>query len=302
MQHENLPATIRPEPRFELEPQVVHGTLAAPENGFPHFEGYNLVYIQQHFGDAAMQQAAAAQRHAQYQQESARAAAKATAPAKRKKLIGRDAAIWICVLQLGVIIWWLLAQGNAQRVHTEIKNFFAANNATSTAKNAKQVAFNNSKKQVVQNRFGKAVVPPPPPEMAMPTAKMMVPPPPVAYSLNPAGPGAVAASTLPAPRTVHFAKPAAGTIDTADSGTEVKDIEAAVPAEHATTASVVPVEEAQSTETASADTAERPSWMEKMPNYPSWTDAMNVSAAAPEQAQPIRTVMQGNRKRTITDR
>jgi hypothetical protein len=335
---------VQTEPQFFLEKLKTPGTYPAPEGGFPELEGYNVVSVRLREatitatndplvvsqtpvvaasqavagGSAAPGYAYAPPPQqpnyagygygAPYVQQPAPPAQIAAKP--RKRLFGRDLAIWICVAQLGVIIWWLFGPAT-EREQTAVKTASAAapllapvqwpmsmftgfapeklKAQISGAKNQVQKKTKSAKKQSGRSG-GKMMIPPPPPEMA--NSKLMVPPPPVAYSLP--GPGAVAASTLP-----PAAKPEAAAIEAPPVVLKKEAVAAdaepaphVVPTEHAPTASIVPAEEPTA---AAAAPAPVPEWLQRVPSY-NWQDATNIGQP------PVRRVMHNNRQRTITDR
>jgi hypothetical protein len=358
-----LPAVIQREKSYELDPQIVHSTMPAPENGFPHFEGYSVVSVkvreatitatndpidlgitdatpvQPHaipMYDAGRQSNAAANIFSEdvlnrtmpqsgTQNWQQQAAADLTTPvAKRKRLIGKDAAIWICVAQLGVIIWMMSPVAQKFTQPGGISMPIATNNVSSAFNTAVMWPLNAlgmapssrdsekaTKKQSGKKHSSKRsssrgkMVPPPPPDVAV--GRFFVPPPPVAYAL-PTGAGAVAASTL-----AHVADSTPAPI------AKAKKIE--LPALTAQTASIVPADEpapveATTTSVASSESAPLPGNTSSHASAPvetspslfksyNWQESMNsgmTPVVEQPQVQPIRTVMAGNRKRTITDR
>lgn len=329
---EIFPEQVQSEPRLYLERLKQPGTMPAPEGGFPQFEGYSVVSVRVREAtitatNESIVDALPPDAHAQpiYSYappppppapqpafaETAAVAPQLTAK-PRRRFAGRDLAIWICVGQLGVIIWWLVGPANQQR-HDEPRGVQKAitapsvNNFFTTAAGWPMQVWNGAKTHVAKAGAKKApkhskksngrkggFVPPPPPELAV--DKMLVPPPPVAYALPMAG--AAAASTLPAPpKREHIAEPVA------TAAIEREDLTPnTVPAEHATTASFVPAEESSpvaetATTTAAAAPSAIPDWLQSVPSYNNWHDATKIESSA-----PARTVMNGHRKRIITDR
>lgn len=313
---EIFPEQVQSEPRLYLERLKQPGTMPAPEGGFPQFEGYSVVSVRVREAtitatNEPIVDELPPEAHAQpiysYAPPPPPPAPQSfaapvvtpqfTAAKPRRRFAGRDLAIWICVGQLGVIIWWLLGPANQQRhdatkgvqkamvtAPSAVTKFFTSASAW-TKKPAKHSKKSSSRKG--------GFVPPPPPELS--GGKMLVPPPPVAYALPMAG--AAAASTLPTPpKQERVAETAAS------AAIEREDLAPhTVPAEHATTASIVPAEESPAgTETATASAAAAPSaipdWLQSVPSY-NWHDATKI-----ESSTPVRTVMNGHRKRIITDR
>jgi hypothetical protein len=335
---EIFPEQAQTEPQFFLEKLKQPGTYPAPAGGFPELEGYSVVTVRMREAtitasndpviNAAPPPPPPQPTYAYSQPNNASAytyAAAATpqlVTAKpRKRLFGRDLAIWICVAQLGVIIYWLVGPAMEQK-RVEIKGVQASaipgsfTGFFTSAADWPAQFWNGAKARVIgvkpePKKAGKAsrkatpghkgFIPPPPPEMAR--GGMMVPPPPVAYALPLAG--AAAASTLPSPPPRKVADPGRGETRLGESrSVPLPEPESpapnAVPADHALTASIVPTEEAPSSEPAASAL---PDWLQKVPTY-NWEEATNTGnpVVAPSSPQPARTVMAGNRKRTITDR
>jgi hypothetical protein len=313
--------------------------MPAPEGGFPRFDGYDVVSVRvreatitarnRGEGEAfdeyvalppppvpvqVQQQPVFKQPVYQQQMYTPGMVMPSPTPspakaARKQRVLGRDVAIWICVAQLGVIIWCLLGPMMQQKNTVLLK-------AASNWQGEVGRAFNSAKANVIAHvshvapvkkppKGGKkpfahkGFVPPPPPELVS-NSRMMVPPPPVAYRLPMAG--AAAASTLPVP-------PSAGAIRhetvIAHEPEEVltpNTVPSYVPsrAPLAPPPLVAAEEREPGTDPASEATPlPVPDWLQQVPTY-NWHEAMNEpTAAAPV---PSRKVMNGNRTRIITDR
>jgi hypothetical protein len=258
-------------------------------------------------------------------------------------------AAWVCVAQLGVIIWMLAGsslrldsiigavKGTITTAGSKIDGVFSDINADSITfvsgddavkstgskkKNKHKVA--HSKKSGGFAGFSwptaKGFVPPPPP--GMPTSKMMVPPPPVAMSLFDKGPGAAEAMPLPieAAAIVPAIKPKKHHTESKDQ----LELKQTSPDLH-----LAGKEESDATSIATAPVSIAPRLEAPVPGV-ARTEASEAAPSAPAvaaapiaqppvvmppqmmQASPpvqhlqtvpsVRTVMAGNRKRTITDR
>lgn len=324
--------------------------MPAPEGGFPHFEGYDVVSVRvreatitaTNRGDAneahggayvyevppvattvepqvySHTPAAPSQPYVQSvmpQVQPVITPGMAVPMPRKQGVRGRDVAIWICVAQLGVIIWCLLGPMMHQQ------NAGVVLKTASSWQGEVGKAFNKAKANVMARvayvahpapvkkppkggkkpyarSAGKGFVPPPPPELAS-NSRMMVPPPPVAYKLP--MPGAAAASTLPAPPAGTAVKALREPV-IAQQPEEVLTPNT-VPSALPTRAVIVPavsIADAEDKEPAAESTPlPVPDWLQKVPKY-NWHDAMNEpTTPAPT---PVRTVMNGNRTRIITDR
>lgn len=234
-------------------------------------------------------------------------AATATSPTERKAGFGKDAALWICVAQLAVIIGLIWnSQPKLQTQVIKLINMEAVNKAVKPAAGGRVVS---AKKKSAAPRAAHAArsfrVPPPPAELAhiahvkSKHPHLMVPPPPATIPpFNLVGPGAVAASTLAfMPAATKPAKVE-----------RVFELAAPTPAPHtmpeltASAASFIPSDEpAADTDSASADEEVQTSTDPGLFRSYNWSECMKAPSQAPH-VPASRTVMQGNRKRTITER
>lgn len=309
--------------------------MPAPEGGFPRFDGYDVVSVRvreatitatnrdaedvpcvtatsayvydagpAHSAATTQSQAQPYMQHVMPQPQPV--ITPGMAVSQQKSLIGRDIAIWICVAQLGVIIWCLLGPMMQKR---DVNTVLVKTVATWPGEFGK--AFNSAKANVIAQvahvarpsvkkppKGGKkpyahkGFVPPPPPELVS-NPRMMVPPPPVAYHLP--MPGAVAASTLPSvPATLPHASVAA--VHSAEEVLTPHTVPSAPATREAPPVVVAAAAAAEDHEPAGESAPlPVPDWLQQVPTY-NWHDATS------EPTTPVRTVMNGNRRRTITDR
>lgn len=344
---QQLPARIQPVSSTALESQVVHSTMPAPEGGFPNFDDYSVVTMQlreatitaskdpmtsQFQGQGVVNTypaiPAIPQINVQTAPQFGYGAPQQThnnpvqEPIKRKRLFGQDAALWICVAQLGVIIWLLYSAAEHTRQGGEIKqallvgsnnigSFFnsammSPMNPLQFGKPKKASAINQAthgkpkKKHAARKVAYQGMVPPPPPEMTTTPGKMgkmMVPPPPVAFAFPPSGSGAVAASTLPA------AGDDAVIIEVKPKAPKAKRAEEPQPAATAPTpvAQEAPAPVVAEANEPAITQSKAHTWQEYM-NSPAPVQAEQVEPQQQAPGPSFRTVMAGKRQRIITDR